>query len=99
MAKQTRLAILLSTFNGEDFLSAQLDSNLQQSFTDFVIVARDDGSDDSTPNILTRYAADHPGRFFILPSDCVNLGAKASFATLMKFVLEHKSELLSLIHI
>ena len=93
MAKQTQLAILMSTFNGEDFLSAQLDSIFQQSFTDFVVVARDDGSGDSTPSILTRYATDYPGRFFILPCDSANLGAKASFAALLQYVLEHKSEL------
>lgn len=93
MVEQRRLAILLSTFNGEAFLSEQLDSILQQSFTDFIIVARDDGSADRTPGILTRYAAEHAGRLFILPDGGSNLGAKASFAALMQYVLEHKSEL------
>ena len=93
MVERRRLAILLSTFNGEAFLSEQLDSILQQSFTDFIIVARDDGSADRTPGILTRYAAEHAGRLFILPDEGSNLGAKASFAALMQYVLEHKSEL------
>lgn len=93
MAEPARLAILLSTFNGKAFLCEQLDSILQQSFTDFIVVARDDGSEDSTPGILTRYAAAHAGRFFILPSEGANLGAKASFAALMRYVLEHKREL------
>ena len=84
---------MLSTFNGEAFLSEQLDSILQQSFTDFIIVARDDSSVDRTPGILTQYAAQHVGRFFILPDEGRNLGAKASFAALMQYVLEHKSEL------
>ena len=56
-------------------------------------MARDDGSEDSTPGILARYAAAHTGRFFILPDEGANLGAKASFAALMQYVLEHKSEL------
>ena len=93
MAEPARLAILLSTFNGEAFLCEQLDSILRQSFTDFIIVARDDGSEDSTSGILARYAAAHAGRFFILPDEGANLGAKASFAALMQYVLEHKSEL------
>lgn len=93
MTEHARMAVLLSTFNGEDFLNAQLDSILYQSFTQFVIVVRDDCSNDSTPSILNRYATDHPGRFFILPYDSVNLGAKASFAVLVQYVLEHKSEL------
>ena len=69
MVEHRRLAILLSTFNGETFLSEQLDSILQQSFTDFIIVARDDGSVDRTRGILTQYAAEHAGRFFILPDE------------------------------
>jgi len=93
MAEPARLAILLSTFNGEAFLCEQLDSILQQSFADFIIVARDDGSEDNTPGILTQYAAAHAGRFFILPDKGAKLGAKASFAALMQYVLEHKSEL------
>ena len=93
MPETARLAILLSTFNGEAFLCEQLDSILQQSFADFIIVARDDGSEDSTPGILTQYAAAHAGRFFILPGEDANLGVKASFAALMQYVLEHKSEL------
>lgn len=93
MAERARLAILLSTFNGEAFLCEQLDSILQQSFANFIIVARDDGSEDSTPGILTQYAAAHAGRFFILPDEGANLGAKASFAALIQYVLEHKSEL------
>ena len=93
MAEPARLAILLSTFNGEAFLCEQLDSILRQSFEDFIIVARDDGSEDSTPGILARYAAAHTGRFFILPDEGANLGAKASFAALMQYVLEYKSEL------
>ena len=93
MVEHRRLAILLSTFNGETFLREQLDSILQQSFTDFIIVARDDGSVDRTRGILTQYAAEHAGRFLILPDEGSNLGAKASFAALMQYVLEHKSEL------
>ena len=93
MVDHRRLAILLSTFNGEAFLSEQLDSILQQSFSNFIIVARDDGSADRTPVILSRYAAEHAGRLFILHDEGSNLGAKASFAALMQYVLEHKSEL------
>jgi rhamnosyltransferase len=48
MATLPRLAILLSTYNGEEFLGEQLDSILDQSVKDIVIVVRDDGSSDET---------------------------------------------------
>jgi glycosyltransferase involved in cell wall biosynthesis len=38
MATLPRLAILLSTYNGEEFLGEQLDSILDQSVKDIVIV-------------------------------------------------------------
>jgi len=40
--------ILLSTYNGEKFLSQQLDSLLSQSYPNILIHVRDDGSSDST---------------------------------------------------
>ena len=52
----TRVAILLSTYNGERFLEQQLDSLLAQSHDNFIIVLRDDCSTDSTPSILQRYS-------------------------------------------
>lgn len=52
-----KLAVLMSTYNGEQYLCAQLDSILAQQ-TDFAfdIWVRDDGSKDSTREILQRYA-------------------------------------------
>ena len=93
MATFPRLAILLSTYNGEEFLGEQLDSILNQSVEDSVIVVRDDGSSDGTAQILAQYLADFPGRFCLLPPDDQNLGARDSFASLMGFVLEHKQQL------
>ena len=42
------VVILLSTYNGEKYLKAQLDSLFSQSYKDFRLIARDDGSTDST---------------------------------------------------
>ena len=47
--------ILLATYNGERFLPEQLESILAQSFEDFKISASDDGSSDSTFEILRSY--------------------------------------------
>lgn len=87
-----RVAIVLATYNGEDFIRPQLDSLLAQDYTDFVIVVRDDGSADSTPSIVQDYARTHPGKFRLLESG-ENLGASTSFSTLITYVLEHKESL------
>ena len=42
------IVVLLATYNGGDYLKQQLDSLLNQTFSDFRIVVHDDGSKDST---------------------------------------------------
>jgi len=50
-----RVSIAMATFNGEKFLSAQIDSILEQSFPDLELVVVDDGSTDGTRDILENY--------------------------------------------
>ncbi len=45
-------AILLSTYNGEKFLSQQLDSIFNQTYRQFILYIRDDGSTDNTLEIV-----------------------------------------------
>ena len=49
------VSIALATYNGEQYLKEQLDSILEQSYTDIEIIACDDCSTDSTPKILEEY--------------------------------------------
>jgi glycosyltransferase involved in cell wall biosynthesis len=95
MSTHTKIAVLLSTYNGEKFLGEQLDSLLAQSHKNFILVVRDDGSRDRTISILESYAGDHPERIHLLSRDGVNMGASASFAFLVDYVLKNK-ELLGL---
>ena len=64
MTDKPRLAILLSTWNGGKFLAEQLDSLFAQSYTNFVVVVRDDGSSDNTLAILQ----DYPGAWANSPA-------------------------------
>lgn len=50
------ITILMSTYNGVDYLSEQLDSILAQSVKDWHLVVRDDGSVDGTWELLQQYA-------------------------------------------
>ncbi len=86
------LAILLSTHNGERFLAEQLDSLLRQTWRDFVILARDDASEDASRAILRDCATRNPERLRLLPPDGVNRGACASFALLLETALRRGPE-------
>ncbi len=86
------LVILLSTHDGERFLPEQLDSLFSQSRQDFVVLARDDGSNDGSNDgsrdILETFSTRYSGRFYLLPAELANRGACASFALLIEKALE-----------
>lgn len=48
--------ILLATYNGQQYVAAQLRSLLMQSFTDFRVLVHDDGSTDATLDIIRAIA-------------------------------------------
>ena len=52
--------ILLSTYNGGCFLREQLDSLLAQSYTDWRLYVRDDGSVDGTLERIREYCEQYP---------------------------------------
>ena len=50
-----KVAVILSTYNGEKFLNEQIDSILNQTYTGFDLIIRDDGSKDNSLNIVKEY--------------------------------------------
>jgi len=75
--------ILMSTYNGSRFLAEQLDSILGQTFAEFKLMIRDDGSVDDTRDILEQYAA-RDARVEITDDDDGNLGLRRSFMRLLE---------------
>lgn len=78
-----RVAILLSTYNGQAYLREQLDSLRQQSFSEWEILIRDDGSRDETRAVLREYAQ-RDRRFHFQDDDHDHLGPVQSFARLLE---------------
>jgi glycosyltransferase involved in cell wall biosynthesis len=79
-----RITILLSTFNGENYLKTQLDSIEQQSYENWAIAWRDDGSVDNTTTIMEEFEQ-HVGedRCKKSASSGSHLGAAVSFLQLL----------------
>lgn len=75
--------ILMSTYNGEAFLRPQLDSILEQEYTDLRLLIRDDGSTDGTLAIVHEYAAKDP-RIVVIRDDAGNVRAYRSFIRLVE---------------
>ena len=55
MINNPLLSIIIPVYNSERFLKECLDSVLSQSFSDFEVIVVDDGSTDSTCDILKEY--------------------------------------------
>jgi hypothetical protein len=52
----TKVSVVMTVYNGEQFLRPAVDSILQQTWPDFELIVVDDGSTDSTGQILDKYA-------------------------------------------
>lgn len=79
-----QIDILLSTYNGQEYLRQLLDSLLAQTFISVLIIIRDDGSSDATVDILKEYEIRYPGQFQLHLGE-ENLGALGSFERLCKY--------------
>ena len=71
--------ILLSTYNGEQFLGQQLESLFRQSFSNFTILVRDDGSADQTVQLIR----DCRDQRLVLIEEGPHLGVVGSFLRLL----------------
>jgi len=75
--------ILLSVYNGESFLQQQLDSIAGQSYSDWRLILRDDGSSDKSREIIEQFKNNHPEKIEIVKDTKGNIGYNASFMELM----------------
>ncbi|EGL16413.1 glycosyltransferase [Paenibacillus sp. HGF7] len=49
------IAVLLSTYNGQDYIKEFLNSLYNQTVDDFMLYIRDDGSKDDTRKIINEF--------------------------------------------
>lgn len=56
-AKEHRVAILMATYQGERYISEQLDSFERQSYDNWQLIVSDDGSTDNTLMLINDFAA------------------------------------------
>lgn len=83
-----RVLILLATYSGEIYLRAQLNSLFEQTYKNWVLYWRDDGSSDSTVAILTEFAATiGSGRCVRVVEPAGRLHPAASFMALLRSAL------------
>jgi glycosyltransferase involved in cell wall biosynthesis len=77
--------ILMATYNGEKFLTKQIESLLGQTFENWHLSLRDDGSTDRTVEILNKYKNQFPDKITIVEDKKGKLGACLNFGELLKY--------------
>lgn len=89
---QNTVAICLATYNGEKYLSKQINSLLDQTFSDWCLFIRDDHSRDKTREIIKAYTDKYPEKIFNIEDEKIKGGSsKKNFAAIWKWVTENYS--------
>ena len=73
--------ILLSTYNGEKYVREQLDSLKNQDYPNIKVKIRDDGSTDSTVELISKYITDNKLDWELSKDE--NIGVVKSFFWLL----------------
>lgn len=79
-----QVQILLSTWNGEAWLAELLASLNRQSFADWELLVRDDGSQDQTIKIVLEWQRNYPYHLAKFITDGEHLGSTQSFSRLVE---------------
>ena len=80
-----KVAVCISTYNGEKYLAEQLDSILHQEGVDVTLFVRDDGSSDGTAALLTQYEEQYENVILLDKSRSRNLGVRDSFLRILRY--------------
>lgn len=76
-----RVAVIMSTFNGERYIAEQIESILKQKRVEVILYIRDDGSQDNTVAIIKKIQKTDK-RIILIEGE--NIGWKRSFLTCLK---------------
>jgi glycosyltransferase involved in cell wall biosynthesis len=75
--------ILMAAYNGEKYIEAQINSVLNQSYTDWHLYIRDDASTDKRADIIKRYADKYPEKISISVNEKNSGSPAANFYALI----------------
>lgn len=79
------VAILMATYNGSRYISEQIESIINQTFTDWKLYIQDDGSTDNTREIIKQYV-DKDNRIVFVDTGLTKQGAGLNFMNLLNMV-------------
>lgn len=75
--------VLMATYNGEKYIKEQIDSIINQNYSNISLLIRDDCSSDNTNNIIDEYMSQYDNIDKVEAIGNSNIGAKDSFFQLL----------------
>jgi glycosyltransferase involved in cell wall biosynthesis len=85
---EVNIDILMSVLNGSNFIRGQIDSIIGQTYVNWRLIIRDDGSTDNTSEIIREYQDRYPSKFETVQdgeqAKNLNLGANQGFARVLE---------------
>ena len=84
MVAARQIEILISTYNGEEYLVEQLESIFAQDINNWHILIRDDGSKDNSVLIIEEYASRYPDKITVIAEPPGRIGIPATYGYLLE---------------
>lgn len=77
--------ILLASYNGEKYIAEQIESILNQTYKDYRLLIRDDGSTDDTLRIIKEYCSKYPDKIILVEDEIKCKSAVKNFFQLLQY--------------
>lgn len=84
------IAILMASYNGERYIKEQIESIINQDFSDWHLFISDDGSTDNTLSLEKSYQEKFPQKITVVENMTNKHGSKYNFFNLVNIVLNEK---------
>lgn len=89
MGNSLEVCILMATYNGAEYIRTQIDSIIGQTFQNWTLIIRDDGSTDSTIGIIDEYIS-RDARIHLQINQTGKRGAHQNFWELVQTAKEDR---------
>lgn len=87
---ENTVAICMATYNGAAYIEAQIQSIVRQSYRNWVLFIRDDGSCDGTVDIIRKYAGWYPDKILVLDENTqTGSGAETNFLFVLSWIKKY----------
>lgn len=84
MKNNPKVEILMATYNGENYIVEQIESLFNQTYSNWSLLIRDDGSKDKTIEIVEELEKQYPDKIKLLRDNKGGLRAKDNFLELLR---------------